>query len=84
MIGGYQFVGNVLVISIFVAIIIINNVDSSFCSKQQSSTDIWLAVCVAVKAACSKAKVAPTEVQSLGFAATCSLGMHFCCCCCCN
>jgi len=51
------------------------NVDSSFCSKQQSSTDIWLAVCAAVKAACSKAKVAPTEVQGLGFAATCSLGM---------
>lgn len=40
---------------------------------EQSSTDIWLAVCVAVKAACSKANVAPTEVQSLGFAATCSL-----------
>lgn len=54
-----------------------NNVDSSSCSKQQSSTDIWLAVCVAVKAACSKAKVAAAEVKSLGFAATCSLGMHF-------
>ncbi|KAG2407624.1 uncharacterized protein HKW66_Vig0024460 [Vigna angularis] len=40
---------------------------------EQSSTDIWLAVCAAVKAACSKAKVAPTEVQGLGFAATCSL-----------
>lgn len=51
------------------------NVDSSFCSKQQSSTDIWLAVCAAVKAACSKAEVAPTEVKGMGFAATCSLGM---------
>ncbi|GAU21000.1 hypothetical protein TSUD_201490, partial [Trifolium subterraneum] len=40
---------------------------------EQSSTDIWLAVCAAVKAACSNAKVAPTEVKSLGFAATCSL-----------
>ncbi|TKY54600.1 FGGY carbohydrate kinase domain-containing protein [Spatholobus suberectus] len=40
---------------------------------EQSSTDIWLAVCAAVKAACSKAKVAPTEVKGLGFAATCSL-----------
>lgn len=54
------------------------DVDSSFCSKQQSSTDIWLAVCAAVKAACSQAKVAPTDVKGLGFAATCSLGMiHF-------
>ncbi|CAL5199355.1 unnamed protein product [Lathyrus oleraceus] len=40
---------------------------------EQSSTDIWLAVCAAVKAACSRAKVAPTEVKGLGFAATCSL-----------
>ncbi|KAK7265292.1 hypothetical protein RJT34_32910 [Clitoria ternatea] len=40
---------------------------------EQSSTDIWLAVCAAVKAACSHAKVAPEEVNSLGFAATCSL-----------
>ncbi|XP_057415492.1 uncharacterized protein LOC130710296 [Lotus japonicus] len=40
---------------------------------EQSSTDIWLAVCVAVKAACSQAKVAPTDVKGLGFAATCSL-----------
>uniref|UniRef100_A0A0R0GKQ6 FGGY carbohydrate kinase domain-containing protein n=1 Tax=Glycine max TaxID=3847 RepID=A0A0R0GKQ6_SOYBN len=30
---------------------------------EQSSTDIWLAVCAAVKAACSKAKVASTEVK---------------------
>ncbi|OIV99809.1 hypothetical protein TanjilG_26147 [Lupinus angustifolius] len=40
---------------------------------EQSSTDIWLAICAAVKAACSQAKVAPTEVKGLGFAATCSL-----------
>ncbi|KAK7329823.1 hypothetical protein VNO77_24003 [Canavalia gladiata] len=40
---------------------------------EQSSTDIWLAVCAAVKAACSQAKVEPTEVKGLGFAATCSL-----------
>ena len=65
-----------LVISTFNALMyIFCNVDSSFCSKQQSSTDIWLAVCAAVKAACSKAKVASTEVKGMGFAATCSLGM---------
>ncbi|KAK7291896.1 hypothetical protein RIF29_07429 [Crotalaria pallida] len=40
---------------------------------EQSSTDIWLAICAAVKAACSQAKVAPSEVKGLGFAATCSL-----------
>ncbi|KAI4335442.1 hypothetical protein L6164_014086 [Bauhinia variegata] len=40
---------------------------------EQSSTDIWHAICAAVKAACSLAKVAPEEVKGLGFAATCSL-----------
>ncbi|KAI5675478.1 hypothetical protein M9H77_06428 [Catharanthus roseus] len=40
---------------------------------EQSSTDIWLAICTAVKAACSLANVAGEEVTSLGFAATCSL-----------
>ncbi|WOL13483.1 FGGY carbohydrate kinase domain-containing protein isoform X2 [Canna indica] len=40
---------------------------------EQSSTDIWHAVCNAVKAACSLANVAPQDVVSLGFAATCSL-----------
>ncbi|XP_054806367.1 uncharacterized protein LOC129309049 isoform X2 [Prosopis cineraria] len=40
---------------------------------EQSSTDIWHAICAAVKAACSSAKVAPEEVKGLGFAATCSL-----------
>ena len=42
---------------------------------QQSSTDIWHAVCAAVKSACSLAGVAPEEVAGLGFAATCSLGL---------
>ncbi|KAF3329647.1 FGGY carbohydrate kinase domain-containing protein isoform X2 [Carex littledalei] len=40
---------------------------------EQSSTDIWHAVCAAVKSACSLASVAPEEVVGLGFAATCSL-----------
>lgn len=40
---------------------------------EQSSTDIWHAICAAVKAACSLAKVAAGEVKGLGFAATCSL-----------
>ncbi|KAG8058257.1 hypothetical protein GUJ93_ZPchr0002g22959 [Zizania palustris] len=40
---------------------------------QQSSTDIWHAVCAAVKSACSLANVAPENVVGLGFAATCSL-----------
>ncbi|KAI9126108.1 hypothetical protein K1719_003526 [Acacia pycnantha] len=40
---------------------------------EQSSTDIWHAICAAVKEACSLAKVAPEEVKGLGFAATCSL-----------
>ncbi|XP_057966755.1 uncharacterized protein LOC131156980 isoform X2 [Malania oleifera] len=40
---------------------------------EQSSTDIWHAVCAAVKAACSLANVAGEEVTGLGFAATCSL-----------
>ncbi|KAF7838058.1 FGGY carbohydrate kinase domain-containing protein isoform X1 [Senna tora] len=40
---------------------------------EQSSTDIWHAICAAVKAACSSAEVAPEEVKGLGFAATCSL-----------
>lgn len=43
--------------------------------NQQSSTDIWHAVCAAVKAACTIANVAGEEVKGVGFAATCSLGM---------
>ncbi|GMY35414.1 FGGY carbohydrate kinase domain-containing protein isoform X2 [Fagus crenata] len=40
---------------------------------EQSSTDIWHAICAAVKSACSLANVASKEVKGLGFAATCSL-----------
>ncbi|KAI3709120.1 hypothetical protein L2E82_38879 [Cichorium intybus] len=40
---------------------------------EQSSTDIWLAICTAVKRALSLADVAGEEVTGLGFAATCSL-----------
>ncbi|KAL8488827.1 hypothetical protein ACS0TY_024474 [Phlomoides rotata] len=40
---------------------------------EQSSTDIWLAICTAVKAACALANISGEEVTSLGFAATCSL-----------
>ncbi|KAI3961468.1 hypothetical protein MKX01_001204 [Papaver californicum] len=40
---------------------------------EQSSTDIWHAICAAVKAACSLANVSGQEVSGLGFAATCSL-----------
>ncbi|XP_078443617.1 FGGY family of carbohydrate kinase isoform X2 [Wolffia australiana] len=40
---------------------------------EQSSTDIWHAVCAAVKTACSLAEVNSEEVTGLGFTATCSL-----------
>uniref|UniRef100_A0A803N4I5 FGGY carbohydrate kinase domain-containing protein n=1 Tax=Chenopodium quinoa TaxID=63459 RepID=A0A803N4I5_CHEQI len=40
---------------------------------EQSSTDIWLAVCSAVKLACTLANVDGKEVVGIGFAATCSL-----------
>ncbi|KAF5456288.1 hypothetical protein F2P56_025787 [Juglans regia] len=40
---------------------------------EQSSTDIWHAICAAVKSACSLADVVAGEVKGLGFAATCSL-----------
>ncbi|PON55972.1 Carbohydrate kinase, FGGY-related [Parasponia andersonii] len=40
---------------------------------EQSSTDIWHAVCAAVKAACNIANVVGEEVKGIGFAATCSL-----------
>jgi len=43
--------------------------------EQQSSTDIWHAVCAAVKSACSLANVSDVEVKGIGFAATCSLGV---------
>ncbi|KAI4380553.1 hypothetical protein MLD38_006730 [Melastoma candidum] len=40
---------------------------------EQSSTDIWHAICAAVKSACSLANVSGDEVSGVGFAATCSL-----------
>lgn len=40
---------------------------------QQSSTDIWLAICTAVKAACTLANICGDDVKGIGFAATCSL-----------
>jgi FGGY-family pentulose kinase len=40
---------------------------------EQSSTDIWHAICAATKAACSLANVSGEHVKGLGFAATCSL-----------
>lgn len=40
---------------------------------EQSSTDIWHAICAAVKSACSLANVSGDEVTGMGFAATCSL-----------
>ncbi|MCD9560750.1 hypothetical protein HAX54_019541 [Datura stramonium] len=40
---------------------------------EQSSTDIWLAICTVVKTACALGNVSKEEVKGLGFAATCSL-----------
>ncbi|WP_334025758.1 FGGY-family carbohydrate kinase [Burkholderia gladioli] len=40
---------------------------------EQSSTDIWQAVCTAVRAALARAAIAPAQVAGLGFDATCSL-----------
>ncbi|OMO70687.1 Carbohydrate kinase, FGGY-related protein [Corchorus capsularis] len=40
---------------------------------EQSSTDIWHAVCSAVKSACALAQIGGEEVKGIGFAATCSL-----------
>ncbi|WP_298958030.1 FGGY-family carbohydrate kinase [uncultured Roseibium sp.] len=40
---------------------------------QQSSADIWGAVCASVQSAMSQASVAPEDVAGLGFDATCSL-----------
>ncbi|XVF34251.1 hypothetical protein REPUB_Repub18cG0043400 [Reevesia pubescens] len=40
---------------------------------EQSSTDIWHAICSAVKSACSLVNIEGEEVKGIGFAATCSL-----------
>ncbi|KAH6835386.1 FGGY family of carbohydrate kinase [Perilla frutescens var. hirtella] len=40
---------------------------------EQSSTDIWHAICTAVRSACSIANIKGDQVVSVGFAATCSL-----------
>jgi FGGY-family pentulose kinase len=40
---------------------------------EQSSNDIWKACCLAVKAAMTQAGARPTDVQGIGFDATCSL-----------
>ncbi|OAE34408.1 hypothetical protein AXG93_4875s1270 [Marchantia polymorpha subsp. ruderalis] len=40
---------------------------------EQSSTDIWLTVCAAVRAACKNANISGAEICGIGFAATCSL-----------
>ncbi len=40
---------------------------------EQSSAEIWQAVCTAVKAALGQAAIAPRQVAGLGFDATCSL-----------
>lgn len=40
---------------------------------EQSSTDIWLAICTAVKSVCSKHHLNDYDICSIGFTATCSL-----------
>ena len=40
---------------------------------EQSSTEIWAAVCTAVRGAVTAAGIAPADIQGLGFDATCSL-----------
>lgn len=42
---------------------------------EQSTRDIWQAVCHSVRAALSQAAVAPNEVRAIGFDATCSLAL---------
>ena len=40
---------------------------------EHSSTDIWLAVCTAVRRAVAESKVQPARIRGIGFDATCSL-----------
>lgn len=40
---------------------------------EQSSSEIWNAVCLAVRQACANANVAPEDIGGIGFDATCSL-----------
>ena len=40
---------------------------------EHDSTDIWNAVCIAVKAALADAGILPQSVAAIGFDATCSL-----------
>src|SRR4249920_3525452 len=40
---------------------------------EQSSTEIWQAVCRAVKEAMVQAAIAPAQIAGIGFDATCSL-----------
>lgn len=40
---------------------------------EHDSTDIWNAVCIAVKAALADAGVLPQSIAAIGFDATCSL-----------
>ncbi|XP_024363138.1 uncharacterized protein [Physcomitrium patens] len=40
---------------------------------EQSSTDIWLAICTAVKSVCAKYRLNDYDICGIGFSATCSL-----------
>ncbi|KAK4214439.1 FGGY family of carbohydrate kinase [Rhypophila decipiens] len=42
---------------------------------EQSTTDIWKAICICVKQAIAESKVDPTSVKGIGFDATCSLAV---------
>ena len=45
---------------------------------QQSSANIWQAVCLATKTAIAEAGVAPADTVGIGFDATCSLVKPYC------
>lgn len=44
-------------------------------SQEQSTTDIWNAICTCVKQVVAEAQVAPTAIKGIGFDATCSLAV---------